>query len=224
MNEEHDEEDGDFGEHLAAITSAAASTATTTGSGNDDAVVSENVEEKQPNNGPGVDVTYKARTIRPGSVNGQRRIGLLPAYPSASGSGRILLLFSNVANVDRVTCENQSFCGGNGVCPFEFRQHRYVESIDSFMIDFYRHLFIEPSRQWKINHSLIDYNLSRLRQCMDLYTKETKEPALLSFNELIVALEFYLQIDGKRERENLIKRDHIGMHSFSATCVLVSIS
>jgi hypothetical protein len=143
--------------------------------------------------------TYQARTFRPGSNSGQRRSGILPAYPLAKNDShhRIILLLSNVADVNRDKCEQESYCGGYGVCPFEFKQHRFVEPIDSFMMDLYRDLFIEPSQQWKIHYSIIDYNLSRLQQCMQLYTKQTNQPALLSFKELPIALEFFLQIDGK---------------------------
>jgi hypothetical protein len=147
----------------------------------------------------GCSIIYQPHTFRPGSVNCQRRSKLLPAYPSVKNdtTHRELLLLPNVANINRDKFEQNSFCGGYGVCPFEFIQHRYVESVDSFMIDLYRDLFIEPSQQWKIHYSLIDYNLSRLRKCMQLYTEQTKEPALLSLNEWPIALEFFLQIDGK---------------------------
>jgi hypothetical protein len=142
---------------------------------------------------------YQSRTIRPGTINSERCVGLLPAYPLARSDQhrRVLLLLSNVPNVDRDQCEEESFCGGNGVCPFEFKQHRYIEPIDSFMMDLYQNLFIEPSQKWKIHYSLIDYNLSRVRNCMQLYTKQTKEPAISSLNELAIVLEFFLQMDGK---------------------------
>ena len=144
-------------------------------------------------------IEYQPRTFRSGSINSQRRATILPAYPLARNNThhRVLLLLSNVATLYREQSEKQSFCGGNGFCPFEFKQHRYVEPIDSFMLDLYRELFIEPSRQWKIHYSLIDYNLSRLRKCMQLYTNQTKDPAVASFNELPMALEFFLQIDGE---------------------------
>jgi hypothetical protein len=196
-----EEEDGtNSDEDLAAILAAAEEKEKQA----HNAVVSKDVEEKQDdNNGPDVAATgakYELRTIRPGSISSQRRAELLPAYPQAANDNHRtpILLLSNVAIVDRGTYEKQSFCGGNGVTPYEFRQYGYVEPIDSFMIDLHRDLFIEPSRRWKIDHSIIDYNLSRLRKCMDLYTKQTNEPALLSFNELTLALEFFLQIDGKR--------------------------
>ena len=143
--------------------------------------------------------SYQARTFRSGSNNTQRRAALLPAYllPKTNTHHRVLLLSSNVPGIDRDSCEKQSNGGGYGVCPFEFKQYRFVESVDTFMMDFYRDLFIEPSRRWKIHYALIDYNLSRLRTCMQLYTQQTRQPALLSFQELPVALEFFLQIDGK---------------------------
>jgi hypothetical protein len=138
---------------------------------------------------------YQPCTLRPRSINSLRRLEILPAYPLAKNdkTRRVLLLLSNVLNVNRNQFESES----HGFCPFEFKEHRYVEAVDSFMIDLYRDLFIEPSQQWKIPYSLIDYNLTRLRKCMQMYTKQTNEPALLSLNELPIALEFFLQIDGK---------------------------
>lgn len=143
--------------------------------------------------------TYRSRTMRPNSINSQRRAELLPAYPLDRDSSRdkTLLLLSNVLNVDRDECEKESFCGGNGICPFEFKQYRYVASIDSFMMDLFQELFVETSQRWKINYALIDYNMTRLRTCMDIYRKQTGEPAIICFQELSIALEFYMQIDGK---------------------------
>ena len=141
---------------------------------------------------------YVPKTFRADSVYSQRRADILPAYPLAKAdSNRVILLLANVMNVNRDTRENESFCGGHGICPFEFREHHFMDSVESFMIDLYRDLFVGPSRLWKINASLIDYNLSRLRRCMHMYTTQTNESALASFDELSIALEFYLQIDGK---------------------------
>jgi hypothetical protein len=142
---------------------------------------------------------YQIRTFRPSSLTSQRRADLLPAYPLArdTNNKHTLLLLPNVTNVDRAKCEMESFCGGEGICPFEFTKHRYMESIDSFMNDLFQDLFIEPSRQWKIPYSIIDFNLSRLRRCMDIYKKQTQDAAIASFQELPLALEFFLQIDGK---------------------------
>ena len=155
---------------------------------------------------------HQPLTFRSGSINSQQRAAILLAYPLARNATRhrVLLLLSNEATVDRDQSENEFFCGGNGFCPFEFKQHRYVELIDSFMLDLYRELFIESSQQWKIHYSLIDYNLSRLRKCMQLYTKQTNDPAVSSFNELPMALEFFLQIDGKSVEltEDTIKYIH----------------
>jgi hypothetical protein len=180
------------------------------------AVINKDAEEKQNNddhidnncspntvNAGTTTTEYQLRTIQPNSIRSQQRTKLLSAYPQATvGNQRepVLLLLANVADMDRETYEKRSYCGGQGVCRFEFRQYGYVERIDSFMIDFYRGLFMKPSRLWKIDISLIDYNLSRLQKCMDLYTQQTNDPPLLSLNELTLALEFYLQIDGKSSK------------------------
>jgi hypothetical protein len=109
----------------------------------------------------------------------------------------VLLLLPNVVLTNRDHLESNSFCGDRGIYSFEFVQHRYVDTIDWFMIGLYRDLFIETIPQWKIPYSLIDYNLSRLRKYMHLYTQQTNELALSSLNEWPVSLEFFLQIDDK---------------------------
>ena len=149
---------------------------------------------------------YQPRTFRPNSINSQRRLGLLPAYPSARTQAEkdAILLLSNVAQVDREKREKESFCGGHGIAAFELKQNRFMDPIDSFIVDLYRDLFVEPSRRWKIEGSIIDYNLCRLRRCMALYTAQTNEAALLSFDEWPMALEFYLQIDG-RDRSSFVQ-------------------
>ena len=124
----------------------------------------------------------------------------MPAYPLGQADrNHVLLLLPNVLqHVHRERRENELFCSGHGICPFELQQPRFMEAIDSFMVDLYQKLFVGPSQLWKINISLIDYNLTRLRRCMDLYTKQTNKPALASMDELPLALEFFLQIDGER--------------------------
>lgn len=142
--------------------------------------------------------TYVSRTIRLDNITSRRRYELLPGYPLAKVDLRTLPLLANVATVNRDACEKESFLGGHGICPYEFKRYRYIDAIDSFMLELYQDLLIEPSRRWKIHRSLIDYNLCRLRKCMNLYTEQTREPALSTLNELPCALEFYLQIDGKK--------------------------
>ena len=147
--------------------------------------------------GGGRKYTYVSRTIRLDSVTSRRRYELLPGYPLARINLRTLPLLANVATVDRDACENESFLGGHGICPYEFKRYRYIDPIDSFLLDLYQDLFVGPSRRWRIDRFLIDFNLSRLRKCMNLYTEQTRQPALSSLNDLPLALEFYLQIDGK---------------------------
>ena len=156
-------------------------------------------EQEKVNEDADCSSVYEPCTFRPNSINSERRRRILPAYPLArdNSTDRTLLLLCNVPHVNREMFENKSFCGGHGFCPFNFVQHRYVEAIDSFMIDLYRDLFERTSRQWKIPCSIIDYNLSRLRTCMQMYTQQTNEPAVASLSEWPLALEYFLQIDGK---------------------------
>ena len=149
-------------------------------------------QEKQIECGP---VKYQPRTFRASSVNSQRRRAILPAYALAKNDSRpALLLLTNVHDVDRQEMERQSYYGG--LCPFEFKQHGHVEPVHSFMVGFFEDTFVEPARRWNIDYSIIDYNSSRLRKCMEQYTRQTGQPALLLFDEFPMALEFFLQIDG----------------------------
>jgi hypothetical protein len=151
-------------------------------------------EEAQ--NGPSASL-YQPRTIRPGSGTSARRLELLPSYPlgGKDKGRRTLLLLANVPNVDRDDMEEKSFRGA--LCPFTLKQHQFDDTIDSFFIQLYREMFDEPNRRWNLDKSIIDYNLSRLRTCMNKYTEQTGKPAILSLNELPMALEFYLQFDGQ---------------------------
>ncbi|CAF1447688.1 unnamed protein product [Adineta steineri] len=161
-----------------------------------DQIVEEKEKEEEENDNKCSGI-YQPRTFRAHNINSERRWKVLPAYPQAKNHpiDQTLLLLCNVPHINRDQLEEKSFCGGHGISPFNFVQHRYMQTIDSFMIDFYRDLFEEPSQRWKIPYSLIDYNLSRLRTCMHLYTQQTNQPAILSLNEWSLALEFFLQID-----------------------------
>ena len=83
---------------------------------------------------------------------------------------------------------------------------------DSFMLSIYRQLLVDLSDKWQIGIPLLDYNLARLRQCARqclLQRQQTErqeqlqliprlpDTATFSIEELPLALEFYLQIDGK---------------------------
>lgn len=107
------------------------------------------VEEKQQSEHESPAVTFQPLTLRPGSTSRRRRISLLPAYPLGRNEAdrRALFLLANVFGIDRDQCEKDSFCGGHGICAFEFKENRFMEPINSFIIDLYRDLFLEPSRQ-----------------------------------------------------------------------------
>lgn len=76
---------------------------------------------------------------------------------------------------------------------------------DSFLISIYRQCLSDLAQKWKIGIPLLDYNLARLqqfaRQCLALWQQPNAPPPLTAtfpIEELPLALEFYLQIDGRR--------------------------
>ena len=149
---------------------------------------------------------YQPRTLKPNCLTSRRRCALLPAYPTYKHDTRPpFLLLANVANIDRDVLKEFSFPGigaaalhGNEeYCPFKLQVNLQHEYLDSFLIDFHQKLYIETSKRWKINLALLDYNLTRLQQCMTKYSVQTGEAAVAFSEELPTALEFYLQIDGK---------------------------
>lgn len=145
---------------------------------------------------------YEPRTLPPSALISRGRRYLLPAYPAHKFDTRPpLLLLANVHTVDRNLMEVLSYSGENSdgnlqYYPFQFSIGSDHEFLSSFMINFYRKLFLDTSRRWKIPLSMIDYNLTRLHNCMDKYGRQTDEAAIGFIDELPLALEFYLQIDG----------------------------
>jgi hypothetical protein len=68
---------------------------------------------------------------------------------------------------------------------------------DSFLLGFYQDLYGKLKKQLKVDISILDFNLTRLCQCVDQVVAQYHlEQTTLNMNELASALEFYLQIDG----------------------------
>lgn len=85
-------------------------------------------------------------------------------------------------------------------------------SRDSFMISMHQQLLVDLSKKWHISIPLLDYNLARLRRCAKLCLEQLQQrarqeqlqllarlpvTATFSVEELPLALEFYLQMDGQ---------------------------
>lgn len=76
--------------------------------------------------------------------------------------------------------------------------------IPSFFWPLYQQLFGNVTEHLRLDISIIDYNYARLSKCLDIWAKEridrlNKMPheVTLDQREYAIALEFYLQIDGK---------------------------
>jgi hypothetical protein len=76
--------------------------------------------------------------------------------------------------------------------------------IPSFFWPIYQDLFVKIGEHLQIDMSIIDYNYIRLSKCLDIWAKERMrrfnkkaEEVTLDQIEYGIALEFFLQIDGK---------------------------
>ena len=160
---------------------------------------------------------YQPRTLRLSSRTSQRRRSFLPAYPTHKYDSRPpMLLLANVPNIDRNLMELLSYTGDGEeanltIAPFKFTLNQHHEFIDSFLNDIYQKLYLHTSQHWKLSPTLIDYNLACLFKCMNKYSKQVGEAAFALLDELPIALEFYLQIDGKFSHNNF---DHCFFISF----------
>jgi hypothetical protein len=67
----------------------------------------------------------------------------------------------------------------------------------SFLLDVYDRLYVKMKKRLKINIPTIDFNLIRLRRCINKVAVQRGHlQTMLTIDELPLALEFYLQIDG----------------------------
>ena len=73
-----------------------------------------------------------------------------------------------------------------------------LSSCESFLLCFYRNLYIKTKKRLKVDIPIIDFNLTRLRHCIGkVVAQRNLQQRMLDNDELAIALEFYLQIDGK---------------------------
>ena len=79
-------------------------------------------------------------------------------------------------------------------------------NIPSFFWLFYQELYVDMCEHLHVDMAIVDYNYARLKKCVDLWTKERtgrfqqkQHEVALDQTDYAIALEFYLQIDGKRD-------------------------
>ena len=107
--------------------------------------------------------------------------------------------------------------------PFKLEMNSQDEdaSKDSFMGHYYEQLYVKPNQQLKVDIPIIDYNLTRLRKCLaKVAAQRDHKPTMLTMDELPLALEFYLQIDGTNWTVECCPfiHSHPSCESFQWTC------
>jgi len=75
---------------------------------------------------------------------------------------------------------------------FEIRtwdELRRQKSYQSYILSFHNNIYLKLSKEWQIDIPILDLNLARLQQCA------MRNGVHFSFNDLPLALEFFLQMD-----------------------------
>jgi hypothetical protein len=161
---------------------------------------------------------YQIRTL---ATHNMARVSLLPLFPMplSTSSATPHLLLANVPSewlsfvqmsialqypfllVDSLTEPQYARIRRYAYPPlfkFELNTDDKSHAGDSFMGFCYEQLYTKTSQQLKVDIPIIDYNLTRLRQCLaTVAAQRHHQSTMLTIDELPLALEFYLQIDGK---------------------------
>lgn len=81
----------------------------------------------------------------------------------------------------------------------------WSSSCQSFLLCLHQELYAKIKKRLKIDIPIIDCNFMRLHHCINKVVAQRghhghlqqQQPTMLNMNELCLALEFYLQFDGK---------------------------
>ena len=136
-----------------------------------------------------VSVTHSRQLLMSANPPLDRR-SLLPAYPT----------FNRHASA--LSRDHHSFHQ-----PFTLIDQSNDISIRPFFVCLYQHLYSNLARRFYWDNVILDYNYECLRECLNmmvqerirygLHPEDTAGSELFRFDEYALAIEFYLQIDGK---------------------------
>ena len=161
-----------------------------------------------------------------GHVRCRNRRMLLPGFPTSfHDDDHVHLLLANVPGMrgnhytqNRVKTNRQFICIVEHRLTVEEKARRHSgafrkpfdlihvnNDVPSFFFDEYRRLLDIWTDLWRVDLSILNYNYVRLRRCIDALVNEQiiqyklrpNEVKRLQESEYPIALEFYLQIDGK---------------------------
>ena len=72
-----------------------------------------------------------------------------------------------------------------------------ISSTESYLLHIYETLYMKMKKRLKVDIPVIDFNYIRLRRCISkVVTQRSQQQTMLVIDEMAMALEFYLQIDG----------------------------
>lgn len=153
--------------------------------------------------------TYEIRPLQCSNLV-VNRLSLLPAYPTFDRFGPMNedhLLLANVP-VQYLTNEQQ-----RRRFHYQFHQPFILTNqsndldVRPFLVNIYERLYQNLTKRFHIDDATLDYNYRRLTMCINIMTQERIRYALLPLDiigwkhirtdEYALAVEFFLQIDGK---------------------------
>ncbi|CAF1399429.1 unnamed protein product [Adineta steineri] len=142
---------------------------------------------------------YQIRTL---GQHNMARMSILPTFPpvvSQSSPTIANLLLTNVS-IESLTKEQRERAHNHRfpkLFKLEMNLDNHQTSLcNSFLLYFYDNLYMKLNKRLKVDISILDFNLIRLRQCIDKVVEQRgQRQTMLSIDELPLALEFYLQID-----------------------------
>ncbi|CAF1465715.1 unnamed protein product [Adineta steineri] len=154
-----------------------------------------------------IDEEYQIRTL---GQHNMARMSILPTFPPNVSQSSPTIANLLLANVSLVSLTQEQYERAHFYrFPKLFKlkmnlDHTQVKSNDdhqtslcnSFLLCFYDNLYRKLKKRLNVGTSILDFNLTRLRQCIDKVVEQRgQRQTMLSIDELPLALEFYLQID-----------------------------
>ena len=156
------------------------------------------------------------------------RLFLLPAYPTFDRYGAINRDHLLLANIPRraLTNEQQRRRDYHSFHqPFTLIDQSNDVTVRPFFVSIYHHMYEDLTQRFHVDNAILDYNYERLRQCIHIMTQERVRYGLdpqntmgreqLRIDEYALALEFYLQIDGKFDDRHIFSLIYLYIFSRS---------
>ena len=177
-------------------------------SDDDDDNMDDNIHGEEISLKPSSDIHLIQQTISSNPI--VNRLCLLPAYPTFDRFGPINrdhLLLPNVPRRDLSVEQGRRRDRHLFHQPFTLIDQSNDMTIRPHLVDIYEYMYCDLVQRFQVDNAILDYNYKRLGECINMMTQERVRYGFLPENtvgsrqlrmeENVLALEFYLQFDGR---------------------------